>query len=896
MRRGLGISIAGLCLFAACVKDSGVAPQPVITGSPATYSVSNGIPVHDSVTHGTFVFPAGGSGTLTIARLTSSPTIDSTVFEGYKIEYSGPGPLGIRLSMTDSTELDFRIYCVPGYSTSDGLDVGPVFVPVPGKGNASKDSVTYMLGYPGTAPDGMPALAKTLTSNSLVYWGIWSRSKKYSQQMRLDTLGKLQKMIMAELIDSLPIYLSQQAQLGIAGRYVLAGTGYYSGAQTGYVPWLSYQRWIGDVGPYFVFNVKPGAVGEVKPSGIAHESGHYLSHVLLGDDFFANKVVNVSLLKHNLTDPRQGRPMSEEYAHFADYCIYNSVDSKKEIIEVNEFFKTKRGDKAVDNAPPEKVRPEFYDWPSMEGFGTALLIRMTMKQPTIKSHFDLLPDTLPVIGATVPEMMGVLFGRGPATTTELYNDLQGYLDSIGGDAKYKLPALAERLGWSYHGEAIVIDTLNKPVEFAKVQNIYQVSDVEQYQTLYNTTESDGRCILPRLFPGKSILRVWFNYDSAKKTFGDSANFPLIVEPLQATTKAVPLCTLKISLSAPPVITNITPASQSPGKQVVITGKNFGSVQGTVTFGGVAADTIVTWDSVIVVVKIPAGGVSGNVYVITKDKKTSTGDPYTVLSPTVVTSLSPAEPVEGDTILIHGTGFGPNTGGGNVKFTTMYGDMRSSLKDVIAWSDTLVRVKVLREAISGSLQVGGAGTSPLFPFTVKMTPGLYKNVGVALSSLRIRTIDLAGKDTESVESPGTGGYQTCTINYPGDSSVVAQWDSTALRDTSAVLTWGSSFRAKIDYGRAVLRNIRSISFTTWLYKGISSGRLADTVAIDSVPLYSVSPGNSWMYGKQGSQACGHLVRYMHEEVSTPLTGTGTSKHVVSVSCDSTSEVGVWFLKQ
>jgi hypothetical protein len=63
----------------------------------------------------------------------------------------------------------------------------------------------------------------------------------------------------------------------------------------------------------------------------------------------------------------------------------------------------------------------------------------------------------------------------------------------------------------------------------------------------------------------------------------------------------------------PNITNIAPTSGPVGTQVTITGMNFGSTMGTVTFNGVAA-TPTSWSATSLVVVVPAGATTGNVVV------------------------------------------------------------------------------------------------------------------------------------------------------------------------------------------------------------------------------------------------------------------------------------------
>jgi hypothetical protein len=73
--------------------------------------------------------------------------------------------------------------------------------------------------------------------------------------------------------------------------------------------------------------------------------------------------------------------------------------------------------------------------------------------------------------------------------------------------------------------------------------------------------------------------------------------------------------VNFTVLATPVITAMSPKSGSVGTPVTITGRNFGSSQGTstVTFSGISA-TPTTWSATAIVVPVPTGATTGNVVV------------------------------------------------------------------------------------------------------------------------------------------------------------------------------------------------------------------------------------------------------------------------------------------
>ena len=87
----------------------------------------------------------------------------------------------------------------------------------------------------------------------------------------------------------------------------------------------------------------------------------------------------------------------------------------------------------------------------------------------------------------------------------------------------------------------------------------------------------------------------------------------------------------------PVITNITPANGACGSSVTISGYNFLSTQGSVTFNGVSA-TVQSWTDTSVVAALPTSVTSGNVIINTGDSNTPFSNPFVLTNPSAPTNL------------------------------------------------------------------------------------------------------------------------------------------------------------------------------------------------------------------------------------------------------------------
>jgi hypothetical protein len=275
--------------------------------------------------------------------------------------------------------------------------------------------------------------------------------------------------------------------------------------------------------PYFMFQTT-GATA-ASSSTVAHEVGHYMSHVLLGDDSMATLEAQANK-HHEMGDAHSGRPMLEEYAMFADYFMWGktsgSINMEDPINVLN----------LLHSSTPAQI-----DWPSREGYATCLMTVLHAGKSQVTTGLSGAPENIPVIGASFTELWGMLANK-PLNVNSLRTGVASYLN---GRSKIDaLPVLLERTGWSYHGTGKIVDGNAQPLAGAKVQNIAIVSsENRQYPTgnAQATTDNSGNFTLGRLCPGNSIIRVWVGNDSTDISIAIDADKP--------TNTAIDLGTLSI---------------------------------------------------------------------------------------------------------------------------------------------------------------------------------------------------------------------------------------------------------------------------------------------------------------------------------------------------------------
>jgi hypothetical protein len=259
----------------------------------------------------------------------------------------------------------------------------------------------------------------------------------------------------------------------------------------------------------------------------------------------------------------------------------------------------------------------------------------------------------------------------------------------------------------------------------------------------------------------------------------------------------------------PTITSLSPNSGPVGASITISGSSFGPSQGSgsVTFNGIfAAPT--SWSDTSIVVPIPAGAATGQVFVVTTSGISSNGASFTVISGPSIASLSPASGSTGSLVTINGTNFGATQGASTVTFD-------GAVATPATWSDTQIIASVPNSLIPGTTQVklnAASGSSNSVPFTVLSSPP---------------TIDLLSATTAS---PG----QQVTI-FGRSFGTAHGGGSIQLGNTSAnVLTWTD---------RQIVATVATSaqSGVAQVFQGgLASNQIAFTIAVPDAITASASP--------------------------------------------------------
>ena len=183
--------------------------------------------------------------------------------------------------------------------------------------------------------------------------------------------------------------------------------------------------------------------------------------------------------------------------------------------------------------------------------------------------------------------------------------------------------------------------------------------------------------------------------------------------LQVTTAGGASNNFNFTVTSPPTINSISPASGTVGTQVTLTGANFGATQGSSTLSLGPAATITTWSDTQIVFNVPQGATPGQQTIWLFVDSVAATENFTVnsqASPTI-TTMSPASGPTGTQVTIIGSGFGSIQGTNTLTFNGV-------AATVASWTDTSISASVPPGATSGNVvvTVGGQASNGL-PFTI-----------------------------------------------------------------------------------------------------------------------------------------------------------------------------------
>ncbi len=509
------ILLISLIFFQRCSKDNPTEPKSSISkfkyGEKNTYRVES-TPysfVHDSATGVTLSFPEGGSGNVSISKIKSSPTVP-VEGSGVKIEYSGDTPIELVVDTSDGNSVAVLEYGAFMGCFDDEIGGGERWLEVPrNEVNGSNIAHTLMMPFD---------LSKSSSGKKLGSNNFWiARLKPSADKTEQKVAVELQVLsFYKQFLATLPTSLKNIVVSRRDRRFLKFAFVDNSPLYTGF--------WLRVFGKGLTFLPTLHIPLPPKNQTVAHETGHYFIHLLVGDAAQSTLEGEANLFSgHGVLDEVGRDVILEDLAYFMEYFLTGAGADAYNLVEPYDMLKGKS--------------PQKNDFPSYEGFAAHFLAQLVRTNPTIREFSDGSKfRKISLIKLTYGQVFEII-SKGATGINELRTNIEDYL----GKRANRLPVIAHRIGWRYSVEGKLVDPKGSPVGNAIIKPIKVVDGVTYQGKLEGTcfSRKDGTfAITAEAFPGKSILRII-------QTTGDSTDVPIEIDWNKLTTEKIDLGTIEV---------------------------------------------------------------------------------------------------------------------------------------------------------------------------------------------------------------------------------------------------------------------------------------------------------------------------------------------------------------
>lgn len=483
-------------VFSACKKEDVPEDDLFELGQTVRYAIegTKNFTVSDNFTNCEFVFPDGGTGELIVSEIMEGLDFEGIPISNFKVDIEGSGVVELHIPINDK---HVQAYV---YGPITGASVKPNIGENSWSAMLEQDTLEGKLRFELNLGDLGPAL-KTSTGRyappKSSYFAVSSMKKEGDYWNKIVGFHKTIEEVSDLWMSLLPVEehhrLLQLRSGDLKYDVRLSGSNYY-------------QHFDNYVWKNAVFGLKPTAT----LAAIAHETGHYMNHMMSGYEQYS-KIQDAMPKRYYVLGPINhifgmfiaGRLyLLEEYAHFSEFLATGVVEHHDmyNVANVNYFSQ------AMDEGDPEKN-----DYPSREGFGTGILAGL-MRTESQMHYFKFRDNTkvpVPVFNIGLGKIIYYLLAPGPVTINDLYANVYAYLGSLGDEEVKKLPAFLEPLGWSYFGKGKLVDEEGKPLKDFAVRSVV-IADKEYYGPLSEPSNEKGEFEVKRMPPGDTFLRVYAN--------------------------------------------------------------------------------------------------------------------------------------------------------------------------------------------------------------------------------------------------------------------------------------------------------------------------------------------------------------------------------------------------
>ena len=500
--------------YAALVAADKCSVKPsscFVLGQSHTVSigVAAGGEVADTQSGVRLLFPEGGSGQVTMTQLTgTAPVPASTSGVGWRIEYSGSQKMEIVLDGAFDGSADwpavFRFEELTPGAVDDDRGVGPRWVPLPvrqvGPGRyafeVSPGTSTSSRSTAASADDPRKRASAAVRFSSRDYY-IAQMAKASTDTERRMAQYSLGNQYIDDVIAAMPTALATQVRQRRAEKLLSWGNdgNYYRGFS------------------FFVTRrLYPQINVTFDNNSLAHELGHYLTHMMVGHDVYEQLEAQPYPEKHGVLDVVGRGSINEDYAFVIEYFL-TRWGGNSDLFNPNSFLRS---------------RPAGADVPSIEGFAAAMMASL-VRPTTAISSFDNANHVVdvPTIGLSYGQVFSII-ATGATNLNTLRSRIEAALDDEG---RRRLLVNLQRMGWRYSATLRVVDTNGQPVPDADARLVVRAGGSE-YVADVGRTDGSGALNLWFAFPGQSTLVV--------TRAGETLEGPVAVDPGRSTQERIAL--------------------------------------------------------------------------------------------------------------------------------------------------------------------------------------------------------------------------------------------------------------------------------------------------------------------------------------------------------------------
>lgn len=340
-------------------------------GSASSYDIASAhsFQISDSISGGTFIFPEGGSGALVIKRVNTAPGVT-----GYAGAFEISAPVGTHILFRlqhAPDDVDYLLnYCKDSTAqlNSDSSQMHWFSV-----NPTQTSSTSYVYDISAATTMSVNATKANRIQGSVSY-GSFAQIKfpagSTSIKKRLDFETAITAAL-ENLIASSPDPAAARVKVNSMPWHLTLYNEKYSGNShnpwsltSAYRPWTAYLH---------MLNCEIILTDQSSIGNVAHETGHYFHHVLIGDANYRSIMAKAQRV-HEPGMPRKRDDISEDAAYISELLNCGTVKGNSATTLVKRY-------KNYTNTP---LRTDF---PSLEGFTTAMCGTL-QKQATRISSFS----------------------------------------------------------------------------------------------------------------------------------------------------------------------------------------------------------------------------------------------------------------------------------------------------------------------------------------------------------------------------------------------------------------------------------------------------------------------------------------------------------------------------